>query len=62
MKIVDPPKIAAMGGRNAEIPFPSKISLSVVGVARSGSRLFSTFSPTMLYEARVVGMTPARMR
>ena len=48
IKIVAPPKIAPMGGRNAAIPFPSKISLSVVGVTRSGSRLFSTFSPTRL--------------
>ena len=48
MKTADPPKIATKGGRNAAIPFPSRISPSVVGVARSGSRLFSTFSPTML--------------
>ena len=46
MKSVDPAKIATNGGKNAAIPFPSRISLSVVGVAKSGSRLFSTFSPT----------------
>ena len=62
MKIVAPPKMATMDGRNAAIPFPSKISLSVVGVARSGSRLFSTFSPIRLYDAIVVEYRPARMR
>jgi hypothetical protein len=37
-----------MDGRNAARLFPSKISPSVAGVAKSGSRLFSTFSPTIL--------------
>ena len=46
-----------MGGKNAAMLFPSNISPSVVGVAKSGSRLFSTFSPTMLYEAIAVGRT-----
>jgi hypothetical protein len=59
MKIAEPPRIPGNAGRKAEIPFPNKISLSVVGVARSGSRLFSTFSPTMLYEAIGVGIIPA---
>jgi hypothetical protein len=37
-----------MVGMNAARLFPSRISPSVTGVARRGSRLFSIFSPTML--------------
>ena len=34
---------------------PSNNSPSVVGVAKNGSRLFSIFSPTKLYEAIIEG-------
>src|SRR5712692_5269841 len=44
----------AIGGRKAAMLFPRRISPSVVGVARRGSRLFSTLSPTRLYEAIAV--------
>jgi hypothetical protein len=50
-----------MAGRKAAMLFPSRISPSVVGAARRGSRLFSTFSPTMLYEAIGVGMIAGMM-
>jgi hypothetical protein len=43
------------------MPLPNSISPSVAGVASSGSRLLSTFSPTMLYEDMPVEMTEARM-
>ncbi|MCL5672934.1 MAG: hypothetical protein M1566_05555 [Thaumarchaeota archaeon] len=39
--------IVAGGGTNAAIPLPRRISPSVVGVARSRSRLSSAFSPTI---------------
>ena len=48
MNSAAPASMAAMGKAVAASPFPNRISPSVVGVARRGSRLFSTFSPTML--------------
>src|SRR6267143_6068849 len=50
----------AIGGKNAAMLFPRRISPSVVGVAKRGSRLFSTFSPTRLYEA-IAAMRGAEM-
>jgi hypothetical protein len=50
-----------MEGRNAARLFPKSSSLSVVGVARSGSRLFSTFSPMKLYAPMTEGRRPASM-
>jgi hypothetical protein len=43
-----PTQIDASGGTRAAMPLPSRISPSVAVVAISGSRLRSTFSPTML--------------
>ena len=43
-----------MEGKNEATVFPNKSSLSVVGVAKSGSKLCSIFSPKILYEARVI--------
>ena len=49
-----------MQGINAAKLLPKSNSPSVVGVAKRGSRLRSTFSPTKLYdpmiEARAAGM------
>jgi hypothetical protein len=55
MKTDNPDHDAKAGGMNAAMLFPRRIFPSVVGVARSGSRLFSTFSPTMAYEAIALG-------
>ena len=43
-----PAHIAASGGTRAATVLPRRISPSVAGVASSGSRLRSTFSPTRL--------------
>ena len=50
-----------MEGRNAARLFPSRSSPSAAGVARSGSRLFSSFSPRKLYDESTVGRSVARM-
>ena len=55
MKIMEPAYIIPTHGTNDVRVFPNKSSLSVVGVARSGSKLCSSFSPKILYEARVLG-------
>ena len=44
-----------MQGTKAAKLLPSNNSPSVVGVANKGSRLFSIFSPTKLYEAIIDG-------
>ena len=61
MKIDAPTHVDRIGGMNAAMPFPRRISPSVVGVASSGSNVFSTFSPTMLYAAIVLGRTVAKI-
>ena len=52
-------KVMAMQGTKAAKLLPSNNSPSVVGVANRGSRLFSTFSPTKLYEAMIEGRIAA---
>ena len=47
--------VPAIVGRNAARIFPNSNSLSVVGVARRGSKLRLTFSPTKLCDATMVG-------
>ena len=48
MKMVAPTYVAATEGKKAARHLPKSKSSSVVGVAKSGSRLFSTFSPMKL--------------
>lgn len=55
--IAAPINVTAMHGIKAAKLLPSNNSPSVVGVASSGSRLFSIFSPTKLYDAIIEGNT-----
>ena len=57
--IAAPMKVTAMQGMKAAKLLPSSNSPSVVGVANRGSRLFSIFSPTKLYEAIIEGRIDA---
>jgi hypothetical protein len=41
-----PTHVATTGGKKAASDLPTRTSKSLAGVARSGSRLRSTFSPT----------------
>src|SRR5271157_6321586 len=50
MKITVPAYAAAREGITQAKILPSNNSPSVVGVASNGSNVFSTFSPTMLYD------------
>jgi len=52
-------QVTPIHGMKAAKLLPSNNSPSVVGVANRGSRLFSTFSPTKLYEAMIEGKIAA---
>ncbi len=56
------PHVRPSAGTTATSAFPTKISQSVSGVARSGSRVPCSFSPTIEYTASVTGIITGRMR
>jgi len=53
--------VDAIEGINEEKIFPARSSPSVIGVASSGSKLLLFFSPTMLYDAIIVGSVAGTM-
>jgi hypothetical protein len=61
MKMIELAYITPIQGRNEAIVLPNKSSLSVVGVAKSGSKLCSIFSPKILYDARVLDWIKAKI-
>src|SRR5512137_973978 len=55
------PNVAIMLTAKIDPDLPTSSSRSLMGVARRGSRLLLTFSPTKLYDAVTVGMVTGIM-